>query len=146
LSKRYCAELDTCYFIRFEQLAGDSGMQLRLAPTRNNQRRGINWAEEYEFGATLGSPGAVAQLGERRRGTPKATGSSPVGSIRLLSNQLVVAPGVVRPSVDEEDGYAAAVAVDRDLGHVGERRSAVGEDSLAAHRRHARAETVRLQQ
>ena len=43
--------------------------------------RRVNWAEEYEFAATLGVPGAVAQLGERERGTLEVTGSSPVGSI-----------------------------------------------------------------
>jgi PD-(D/E)XK nuclease superfamily protein len=43
----YCAELRRCYFFR--------------SPTRNNQRLGINWAEQYEFGATLGRFGAIAQ-------------------------------------------------------------------------------------
>ena len=79
----YCAAVDKCYFVRFDQLTGDSGIHLRLTPTRNNQRRGIHWAEEYEFGATLGTPGAVAQLGERRHGMAEVRGSIPLGSTDL---------------------------------------------------------------
>ena len=78
----YCPEIDRCYFLPYSAFAGRSEVFLRLAPSKNNQAEGINWAKDYEFAATLGRPGAVAQLGERRRGTPKATGSSPVGSIR----------------------------------------------------------------
>ena len=77
----YCLELDTCYLIPFEVLGRQRVVQLRLGPTRNNQQRRIRWAREFEFAAKLGAFGAVAQLGERRRGTPKVTGSSPVGSI-----------------------------------------------------------------
>ena len=36
--------------------------------------RGVHYASEFEL------PGAVAELGERRRGTAEATGSSPVSS------------------------------------------------------------------
>jgi hypothetical protein len=62
----YCPELDRCYFLRLDWFEDPSFIQLRLAPTRNNQRRGINWAKDYEFAATLGRPrGAIAQLGER---------------------------------------------------------------------------------
>jgi hypothetical protein len=87
----YCAPLDRCYFLPLASLTQRRYVQLRLAPTRNNQRRGINWAEDFEFGATLGRLGAVAQLGERRAGSAKATGSSPVGSI-------VEAPPLAVPS------------------------------------------------
>ncbi len=52
----------------------------RPVPTRNNQLEKINWAKDYEFAATLRPHGAIAQLGERRRGTPKVAGSSPAGS------------------------------------------------------------------
>jgi PD-(D/E)XK nuclease superfamily protein len=56
--------------------------ELRLAPRLNNQRLGINWAEDYAFEARLGGKqGAVAQLGERLHGMQEVTGSSPVGSI-----------------------------------------------------------------
>jgi hypothetical protein len=83
----YCAELDTCYFLPMDLFDGRSHVSLRLGPTRNNQRRGVNWAESYEFAARLGALGAVAQLGERCHGMAEVTGSIPVGStsdVRLL--------------------------------------------------------------
>lgn len=60
----YCAELDRCYLLPMAMFAGQKQIQLRLAPARNNQRTGINWAREFEFAATLRRLGAVAQLGE----------------------------------------------------------------------------------
>ena len=77
----YCAELDQSYLLPPEAFAGHSAVQLRLGPTRNNQRQRINWAEDFEFAATLRSLGAIAQLGERQHGMLEVTGSSPVGSI-----------------------------------------------------------------
>jgi hypothetical protein len=66
----YCAELDRCFFLPFERFRGKAMILLRLAPSRNNQRRGINWADEFDFTATLAQPhGAVAQLGERAAGS-----------------------------------------------------------------------------
>jgi hypothetical protein len=76
----YCLELDVCYLLPPGLWLGRRHVYLRLAPSRNNQHLGINWAKDYEFAATLGPHGAVAQLGERRAGSAKATGSSPVGS------------------------------------------------------------------
>ena len=76
----YCSDVDQCYFLPIDQFARHRSIQLRLGPTRNNQTTGINWAKDYEFAARLGRRGAVAQMGERRRGTPKVTGSIPVGS------------------------------------------------------------------
>jgi PD-(D/E)XK endonuclease len=76
----YCPHTDRCYFLPFDLFSCRSEVLLRLAPCKNNQNVRVNWAKDYEFAATLGDHGAVAQLGERRRGTPKATGSSPVGS------------------------------------------------------------------
>jgi hypothetical protein len=77
----YCPEQGKCYFVPIEHSADRTFIALRLAPTRNNQRRGINWAEEYEFAATLGRQnGAIAQLGERRHGMAEVAGSSPAGS------------------------------------------------------------------
>lgn len=79
----YCFELDRCYFLPYSAFPEQPHIQLRLGPTRNNQRRGINWAEEYEFSATLATSGAVAQLGERDAGSVEAAGSSPAGSTEL---------------------------------------------------------------
>ena len=68
-------ELSRSYLIPFDQIEeGRSGIYLRLAPPKNGQRAAVHYAAEYELA------GAVAQLGERRAGSAKATGSSPVSS------------------------------------------------------------------
>jgi hypothetical protein len=79
----YSAELDRCYFLPFDLFPQSRAVSLRLGRTRNNQAKGINWAEEYEFGATLGTNGAIAQLGERVHGMHEVAGSSPAGSTEL---------------------------------------------------------------
>jgi hypothetical protein len=50
----YCPQLDSCYFLPVDRFAGHRNIQLRLAPSRNNQRAGINWASDFEFAATIG--------------------------------------------------------------------------------------------
>jgi hypothetical protein len=77
----YCHDLDRCYFLPFEIFPDRSAIHLRLAPARNNQKARVNWAKDFEFAATLGPHGAIAQLGERRAGSAKVAGSSPAGSI-----------------------------------------------------------------
>jgi hypothetical protein len=49
----YCAELDQCFFLPRERFPERTTIQLRLTAARNNQRLGVNWANDYEFGATL---------------------------------------------------------------------------------------------
>jgi hypothetical protein len=49
----YCADLHECYLLPMGEFAGRSAVQLRLGPARNNQTQRINWAEDYEFAATL---------------------------------------------------------------------------------------------
>jgi hypothetical protein len=79
----YCAELDRCFWLPIAEFPGRSLVHLRLQHSRNNQRRRINWADDFDFAARLGGDqGAVAQLGERLAGSQKVTGSSPVGSIQ----------------------------------------------------------------
>lgn len=51
----YCHELDRCYFLPLDIFGEPSGIQLRLVPARNNQRRGIHWAPDYEFDNVLGA-------------------------------------------------------------------------------------------
>ena len=71
----YSPELDRCYLLPFGRVSGGkTGIHLRLSPPKNAQRAAVHFAAAYEF------PGAVAQLGERCRGTAEATGSSPVSS------------------------------------------------------------------
>lgn len=76
----YCAELDTCYLLPVELSVNRAAVQLRLTPTRNNQRALIHWAKDYEFAARLSALGPIAQLGERKSGRLEAAGSSPAGS------------------------------------------------------------------
>ena len=76
----YCMELDRCFYFPIEAVAGRHVIALRLAPTQNNQHRLINWADDYDFAVTLSCYGAIAQLGERQRGTLEVAGSSPAGS------------------------------------------------------------------
>jgi hypothetical protein len=76
----YSPDLDRCYYLPIEVVACRYDLRLRIGPTRNNQRHLVTWAKDYEFAATLSRHGAIAQLGERRRGTPKVAGSSPAGS------------------------------------------------------------------
>ena len=74
----YCPALNRCFFIPATRFDGHSQLLLRLAPSRNNQRLGVNWADEFELGARLESlRGAVAQLGERSDGIRKVRGSIP---------------------------------------------------------------------
>jgi hypothetical protein len=77
----YSLELDRCFLIPIARVENKPAIALRIAPCLNNQRRRINWADDFDFAATIRRQGAVAQLEERRHGMPKATGSSPVGSI-----------------------------------------------------------------
>ena len=78
----YCAQTERCYYLPQHMSVERAAVALRLAPTLNNQARGINWAQDFELGATLRSlRGPIAQLGERQRGTLEAAGSSPAGSI-----------------------------------------------------------------
>jgi prevent-host-death family protein len=70
----YCQELDRCFWLPLHEFAGKGHVHLRLSPTRNRQRAWLIWADEYDFGA-------IAQLGERRRGTAEVVGSSPTSSI-----------------------------------------------------------------
>jgi hypothetical protein len=78
----YCPELDRCYYLPGARVVGRIQIQLRVAPSRNNQARGVNWAEDFAFERLrFGLPGAVAQLGERPDGIRKVRGSIPLGSI-----------------------------------------------------------------
>jgi hypothetical protein len=78
----YSMDLDRCFLIPIELVANRPTMSLRIAPTRNNQRRRINWADDFDFAAKLAEQlGAIAQLEERCRGTAEVAGSSPAVSI-----------------------------------------------------------------
>ena len=76
----YSPGLERCFLLPMSTFGTRTYAQLRLAPSRNQQRARINWAEDYDFAVTLERLGAVAQLGERRDGIAEARGSSPLGS------------------------------------------------------------------
>ncbi|MGH2931763.1 MAG: group I intron-associated PD-(D/E)XK endonuclease [Gaiellaceae bacterium] len=62
----YDAKLDKCFLIPVALIEGRPSITLRLDPCRNNERRGVNWANDFAFEARLGPhSGAIAQLGER---------------------------------------------------------------------------------
>ena len=69
----YCGALDRCYYVPVEMVAGKFDLHLRLRPAKNNQRTGVTMAGDYSLGA-------IAQLGERLRGTQEVAGSSPASS------------------------------------------------------------------
>lgn len=69
----YCGELDECFLIPIDAIAGQWSVQLRLKPPRNGQRAALHFAEQYRLGA-------VAQLAERCRGTAEVGGSNPPSS------------------------------------------------------------------
>jgi PD-(D/E)XK nuclease superfamily protein len=80
----YCPDTERCYFLPFSAFRPRSEIFLRLAPCKNSQKQRINWARDYEFAATLGPRGAIAQLGERLHGMQEVAGSSPAGSTDRL--------------------------------------------------------------
>ncbi len=80
----YCGELDRSFLLPVEIVAGKHAIQLRLGPTRNNQQACINLADDFDF------EGAVAQLGERRRGTAEVRGSSPLSSTSDSTGPITV--------------------------------------------------------
>jgi PD-(D/E)XK endonuclease len=49
----YCGDLERCLFVPLDQFSGRGDLQLRVAPARNNQRLGINWADDFDFEARL---------------------------------------------------------------------------------------------
>ena len=49
----YCGELDRSFFVPAERIDGRSHIQLRLCAPLNNQKIGINWADDFDFAATL---------------------------------------------------------------------------------------------
>ena len=53
----YSPDLDRCYFVSIDRIAGKPAIRLRIAPTRNNQRLRINWARDFELAAKLAPTG-----------------------------------------------------------------------------------------
>jgi len=49
----YCPDLERCFLVPIARIDGRPTVHLRVAPARNNQVRGVNRAEDFEFAATL---------------------------------------------------------------------------------------------
>ncbi len=49
----YAPATDRCYLIPVHDTEGHPAISLRLTPTRNNQAKGIRWAQDYELGGAL---------------------------------------------------------------------------------------------
>jgi hypothetical protein len=78
----YSADVERCFLLPPSVFDGHPAVSLRMERTRNNQRVGVRWANDFDFAATLDSylGGAIAQLGERVHGMHEVAGSSPAGS------------------------------------------------------------------
>jgi hypothetical protein len=45
----YCVDVDRCFILPIAEFPAQGAIQLRLGPTRNNQKAGINWADDYDL-------------------------------------------------------------------------------------------------
>jgi PD-(D/E)XK endonuclease len=45
----YCAEVDRCFYLPIACFPAHTAVHLRLGPARNNQRTGVNWADDYDL-------------------------------------------------------------------------------------------------
>jgi hypothetical protein len=78
----YCGDVERCYLLPVDMVAGQGVVHLRLARAKNNQRAALNWATDYEF------RGAIAQLEERLTGSQEVVGSSPTSSIPPVADAI----------------------------------------------------------
>ena len=49
----YSPELNRSFLVPVEEISGMRAIHLRLAPTRNNQARGIRWADDYALESVI---------------------------------------------------------------------------------------------
>jgi hypothetical protein len=70
----YCPDNGECYYVPLALMRARTQFQLRLEPPANGQIASVHYARDYRLGA-------VAQLEERRAGSAKVRGSSPLSSI-----------------------------------------------------------------
>lgn len=45
----YCAELEKVYLVPVQEFPDKGEIHLRINPTKNNQKKRIHWAKEYEL-------------------------------------------------------------------------------------------------
>jgi PD-(D/E)XK endonuclease len=85
----YCEPLGRVYLLPASETAGRSAVYLRIGPAKNGQRAAINWADDYSLGA-------IAQSGERLRGTQEVAGSSPASSTAQADGESTVGAHLCR--------------------------------------------------
>ena len=49
----YCEALQRAFFVPAERFEGHPELSLRVAPSRNNQQIGVNWADDFALEARL---------------------------------------------------------------------------------------------
>jgi hypothetical protein len=49
----YSPNLNRCFLIPIQEVAGRRGIHLRLGPTKNNQAARIKWARDYDFSVVM---------------------------------------------------------------------------------------------
>jgi hypothetical protein len=76
----YCQAVGRCFLLPIDEVEGMASLHLRLRPARNNQTALVRMADDYDLAKMIAHLGAVAQLGERRAGSAKVRGSSPLSS------------------------------------------------------------------
>jgi hypothetical protein len=45
----YCPDVDRCFLLPYERFEGRTQVHLRLRPSLNNQRVGVNWADDFSL-------------------------------------------------------------------------------------------------
>jgi hypothetical protein len=53
LMAAYCADLDRCFLLESAQFGDRFQLLLRIGASRNNQRLGVNWADDFAFEARM---------------------------------------------------------------------------------------------
>ena len=80
----YAPDLDRCFGIPMRDFPASGSMYIRVSPTRNQQRAGLHFGDDYPLGA-------IAQLEERPAGSRKVGGSNPPSSTATPLAATVVA-------------------------------------------------------
>ncbi len=128
-SRHIAPELDSCYFFRWASSTVETMFLLRVRPTRNNQGRGVNWAESYGSRLDWSRVGAVAQLGERQ---PWHGGGHGFDPRRLhLRPAAPLRFGPCGSPLRERDGRELAESALEELSDALGRRRAAGRDGRA---------------
>jgi prevent-host-death family protein len=108
----YCPDTDRCYYLPAPLVVNRRQIQLRLGPSKNNQRIGIVWARLYEFSAIdwdyLAASWGCSSGEERSAGSRKGVGSNPTSSTLITAGERPVGAEEFRTRLGEYMQRAAA--------------------------------------